>query len=73
MDYGAPEYWNRAWTTVTGDWRAPFGITISPYLFASTGDVYSITTGVDTNGDSIVNDRAAFAPGAAKHASCSKA
>lgn len=70
VDYGRPTYWNRAWTNVTGDWRAPFGFTISPILWASTGDPYSITTGVDTNGDSIINDRAAFAPGVSTHANC---
>ena len=70
VDDGWPVYWNRAWTYASGEWQAPLGLAISPFLFASTGDVYSITTGVDTNGDSIVNDRPAFANGAQRNASC---
>ena len=60
-DYGRFQNTSRAF--IFGSYQAPFKINISPFLIANSGNPYSITTGTDVNGDSIINDRAMFAPG----------
>ena len=46
----------------TGGWlNLPFGISSSYFLAAHTANRFDITTGSDNNGDSIYNDRPAFA------------
>ncbi|MEO8662429.1 MAG: carboxypeptidase regulatory-like domain-containing protein [Bryobacteraceae bacterium] len=44
-----------------GSVSAPFKVTFNPFVTASSGVPFNITTGVDGNGDSIFNDRPAFA------------
>ncbi len=44
-----------------GSITAPFGLRLSPFLTASSGAPFNITLGRDLNGDSIYNDRPAFA------------
>ncbi|GAA3750706.1 TonB-dependent receptor [Terriglobus aquaticus] len=39
----------------------PYGFGLSPFLIATAGMPFNITTGSDNNGDSIYNDRPAFA------------
>jgi hypothetical protein len=39
----------------------PFGLRISPFVVASSGRPFDIVTGTDLNGDSLFNDRPAFA------------
>ncbi len=46
-----------------GNWNAPYGINLSPFLSVNTGSPYNVTTGTDLNGDTIINDRAGFANG----------
>jgi hypothetical protein len=41
--------------------RLPFGFTINPLISATSGRPFNITTGRDNNGDTIFNDRPAFA------------
>lgn len=43
-----------------GSFRLPFKIQMSPFITASSGRPFNITTGVDTNRDSIFNDRPTF-------------
>ncbi len=44
-----------------GSIAAPFGIRFSPFVTASSGRPFNITIGRDLNGDSLYNDRPAFA------------
>ncbi len=47
-----------------GNWHgAVSSVNISPFLAVNSGSYYNVTTGIDNNGDSIINDRAGFANG----------
>ena len=39
----------------------PYGFTVQPFISARSGRPFNITTGTDLNGDTIYNDRPAFA------------
>ena len=53
-------------TVYFGGWiRTPGGIDLAPLVLWRSGVPFDITTGVDQNGDSIFNDRPAFASGPA--------
>ncbi len=47
--------------TLGGTINAPFGFRLNPFIVASSGQPFNITTGRDTNGDTIFNERPAFA------------
>jgi hypothetical protein len=47
--------------TIGSSFQLPHGFRLSPFLVASSGSPYNITLGQDLNGDSIFNDRPAFA------------
>jgi hypothetical protein len=49
---------------VGGSFTLPYGIRLSPFVFAQSGQPFDITFGQDLNGDSIFNDRPGFAPAA---------
>lgn len=60
-DYGRPAQLARQ-RIYSGGWvNLPFGISTSVFLAAHTATRFNITTGSDNNGDSIYNDRPAFA------------
>jgi hypothetical protein len=42
-------------------WALPYGVSLQPYISMHTGRPFNITTGTDLNGDTIYNDRPAFA------------
>jgi hypothetical protein len=44
-----------------GNLAAPLGIRLSPFVTFRSGIPFNITTGTDTNGDTLFNDRPAFA------------
>ncbi|HMG75066.1 MAG TPA: TonB-dependent receptor [Pyrinomonadaceae bacterium] len=44
-----------------GNIRAPWGISLSPFLIVSSGPPFNITIGRDLNGDSLFTERPAFA------------
>jgi hypothetical protein len=44
-----------------GTINAPWGLRFSPFVIASSGRPFNITTGQDTNGDSLFTERPAFA------------
>jgi carboxypeptidase family protein/TonB-dependent receptor-like protein len=46
---------------IGGSVVAPFGLRFSPFITASSGRPFDITVGRDLNGDSLFNDRPAFA------------
>jgi hypothetical protein len=60
-DYGRAAFDIRDRVFVGGTWALPHGFRISPFLIASSGTPFNITVGRDLNGDSIFNDRPAFA------------
>jgi len=62
-DYGraAFDVHNRAF--FGGSVALPRGFRIFPFMVVNSGSPYNITTGTDLNGDSIFNDRPAFATG----------
>jgi hypothetical protein len=60
QDYGrAPQPTNQLFTG--GNVQLPFGFTTNLFLSTQGGIPFNITTGTDLNGDSIYNDRPAFA------------
>jgi hypothetical protein len=59
-------YGTAAWATrnrffVGGSVGMPYGFSFSPFMVVTSGRPYNITLGNDLNGDSIFNDRPAFA------------
>ncbi len=62
-DYGRALFVQRNRVFLFGNWQAPFKVNVSPFLAVNSGSYYNITTGIDNNGDSIINDRAGFANG----------
>jgi hypothetical protein len=61
LDYGRAGFDIRHRVFFGGTVGLRYGFRISPFLIASSGIPYNITTGQDLNGDSIFNDRPAFA------------
>jgi hypothetical protein len=65
--YNFNQDWGRAsWTSgnsvnLIGTLTAPGGIEFSPIVIANGGHPYDLTIGADLNGDTIANDRPAFA------------
>jgi hypothetical protein len=46
---------------LTGNFRAPWGVSLSPFFIVSSGQPFNITIGRDLNGDKLFTDRPAFA------------
>jgi hypothetical protein len=73
-DYGRASFAVRSRVNVGGTIPLPFLITASPLIFAQSGSPYNVTTGIDNNGDGVVDDRPEFANGiTAANASCTNA
>jgi Predicted membrane protein len=47
---------------MTGNLRAPWGITLNPFIIVQSGRPFNITLGRDINGDTLNTERPAFAP-----------
>lgn len=47
--------------TVEGSWSAPWGFRLTPFFIVSSSRPFNITTGRDTNGDTLFTERPAFA------------
>lgn len=62
-DYGRASFDARNRTFFGGSIALPHGFRVSPFMLFNTGGPFDITTGSDLNGDSIFNDRPAFATG----------
>jgi hypothetical protein len=60
-DYGRAPFDVRNRFLLGGTIALPQGFRISPFLLANSGAPFNIITGTDLNGDSIFNDRPAFA------------
>jgi len=63
-DYGRAAFDVRNRLFFGGGISLPHGFRVSPFLVFNSGAPFNITTGKDLNGDSIFNDRPAFASGA---------
>jgi hypothetical protein len=61
LDYGRSAFDIRHRVFLGGTIGLPKAFRLSPFLVASSGVPYTITTGQDLNGDSIFNDRPTFA------------
>jgi hypothetical protein len=61
QDYGRAAFDTRHRLFLGGSVGLPYLIRLSPFLIASSGSPFNITTGTDLNGDSIYNDRPSFA------------
>jgi hypothetical protein len=61
-DYGRATYDIRHQANINGSIIAPWGVRISPNIGLRSAPPYNIYSGVDTNGDSVINDRPAFIP-----------
>jgi len=61
FDYGRASFDVRHRVFIGGTIGLPHGFRLNPFLIASSGVPFSLTIGQDTNGDSIFNDRPAFA------------
>src|ERR1035438_7232031 len=60
-DWGRAGFDVRNRIFIGGSVVAPLGLRFSPFIIAQSGSPFDITTGQDMNGDSIFNDRPAFA------------
>ena len=69
-DYGRALFVQRHRVFLFGNYTGPFRISVSPFLAVNSGSFYNVTTGIDNNGDSIINDRGGFANGVSGN--CSK-
>jgi hypothetical protein len=60
-DYGRSTFDIRNRFLLGGNYQAPFGFSISPFLVLDSGTPFNITVGQDLNGDNQFNDRPSFA------------
>jgi Carboxypeptidase regulatory-like domain len=63
QDYGRTPYDIRNRLFLGGTVGLPYAFRLSPFVIASSGIPFNVTTGQDNNNDSIFNDRPAFATG----------
>jgi hypothetical protein len=61
QDYGRDSSDTRQQLYIGGGVNLPYGIAVHPFVSARSGLPFNITTGTDLNGDTIYNDRPAFA------------
>jgi hypothetical protein len=60
-DYGRSTFDVHQRFLLGGNYLAPLGISISPFLVLDSGSPFNVTVGQDLNGDNQFNDRPAFA------------
>jgi hypothetical protein len=60
-DYGRSTFDTHNRFLLGGNYSAPFGISISPFLVTDSGSPFNITVGQDLNGDNQFNDRPSYA------------
>lgn len=56
-DYGRAAFDVRHRAFIGGNISLPYALSLSPFVIINSGQPYNLTTGLDTNGDSIFNDR----------------
>ncbi|MGB7209844.1 MAG: carboxypeptidase regulatory-like domain-containing protein, partial [Pyrinomonadaceae bacterium] len=60
-EFGRSSFDTRHFFVIGGNFNLPWGVSMSPFVIANSGRPFNITTGIDNNGDSIINDRPSFA------------
>ena len=60
-EYGRASNDTRHRFVMTGNFRAPWGISLTPFMIINSGRPFNITLGRDLNNDSLNNERPAFA------------
>ena len=63
-DYGRATFDVHNRFLLGGNYQAPLGVSISPFLVADSGSPFNITLGTDLNGDNQYNDRPSYATSA---------
>jgi hypothetical protein len=63
-DYGRASFDTRSRFFLGGSFGLPLNFRLSPFIVASSGTPFNITTTNDLNNDSVFNDRPGLAPGA---------
>ncbi len=63
QDYGRASFDTRHRLFFGGTISLPYAFRLSPFMIASSGSPFNITSPVDLNGDTVFNDRPAFAAG----------
>jgi hypothetical protein len=62
-EYGRSGFDIRHRFSFGGTWSLPWwGVSLNPFILASSGGAFNITTGADTNGDGQFSERPSFAP-----------
>ena len=61
QDYGRASFQRHQFGLIIGSFLGPFGLRMNPQLVLATGAPYNLISGHDLNGDTIANDRPAFA------------
>ena len=61
QDYGRSGFMRRYQTMLMGTLKAPLKLQFNPMLIATSGAPYNLIVGSDLNGDTVSNDRPAFA------------
>ncbi|MDX6383754.1 MAG: hypothetical protein QOK48_1327 [Blastocatellia bacterium] len=60
-EYGRASSDVRHRLTVVGSYRAPWGLSLNPFVIVTSGAPFNITIGRDLNGDTVFTERPAFA------------
>lgn len=60
-EYGRSSMDVRHRLTIGGSVKVPFGFSLNPFVIISSGRPFNITTGQDTNGDSLFTERPTYA------------
>src|SRR5207244_12156708 len=60
-DYGRASFDVRHRLFLGGSISLPYAFRLSPFMLANSGSPYNVTVGQDLSGDSLFNDRPAFA------------
>ena len=61
QDYGRSSFDRHHYFSLQGTVKAPFGLQFNPLFIVASGSPYDLTIGSDLNGDTVANDRPAFA------------
>jgi len=62
-EWGRSNYDNRHFFYASGDYRTASGFSVNTFVIANSGNPFNITTGIDSNGDTLFTERPAFAGG----------
>jgi len=61
QDYGRSSFQRRNMIFLMGNYTAPWGVSVNPFVVAQSGHPYNIVTQTDQTGDNFMNNRPAYA------------